>query len=69
MKLFERLIYLDRDFVSAAYELEKGYSPETKITKTEGLNAGIAIPLFSAGASSIESKAYSVSTLGIVNLK
>lgn len=67
MKIFERLLYLDRDFISASYEVEKGYSPETKITKTEGLNAGIRIPLFSAGASSVESKAYSVSTFGMLS--
>lgn len=66
MKIFERLIYLDRDFISATYEVEKGYSPETKITKTEGLNAGLRIPLFSAGASSIESKSYEVSTIGML---
>jgi hypothetical protein len=67
MKIFERLLYLDRDFISASYEVEKGYSPETKITKTEGLNAGMRIPLFSAGASSVESKAYSVSTFGMLS--
>ena len=67
MKYFEKLLYLDRDFISAAYEVEKGYSPETKITKTEGLNAGIRIPLFSAGASSVESKAYEISTIGMLS--
>jgi len=67
MKVFEKLLYLDRDFISAAYESDKGYSPETKITKTEGINAGVRIPLFSAGASSIESKAYSVSTIGMLS--
>ncbi len=67
MKTFEKLLYLDRDFISAAYESNKGYSPETKITKTEGINAGVQIPLFSAGASSIESKTYSVSTIGMLS--
>jgi len=67
MKIFENLLYLDRDFISAVYEVEKGYSPETKITKTEGINAGVRIPLFSAGASSIESKAYAVSTIGMLS--
>lgn len=67
MNIFERLVYLDRDFISATYEVEKGYSPETKITKTEGLNAGMRFPLFSAGASSVESKAYAVSTIGMLS--
>lgn len=67
MKNFENLIYLDRDFISAIYEIEKGYSPQTKITKTEGMNAGVRIPLFSAGASSVESKTFAVSSIGMLS--
>lgn len=66
MKHFENLLYLDRDFISAAYEEETGYAPETKITKTDGLNASARIPLISAGASSVESKSYTVSTIGML---
>ena len=66
MKLFEKLIYLDRDFISAMYETEMGYSPKTRITKTEGLNASARIPLISAGASSVESKSYAISTIGML---
>jgi len=66
VKLFEKLIYLDRDFISAMYETEMGYSPETKITKTEGLNASARIPLISAGTSSVESKSYAISTIGML---
>ncbi|MFZ4790825.1 MAG: hypothetical protein ACOYMW_08040 [Candidatus Competibacteraceae bacterium] len=66
MKFFEHLLYLDRDFISAMFEDETGYSPETKITKTEGMNASARIPIFSAGASSVESKSYSVSTVGML---
>lgn len=66
MDLASKLIYLDREFVSNLYESETGYSPATQITKTEGLQASAVIPLFSAGASSVESKSYSVSTLGML---
>jgi len=66
MELFEKLIYLDRDFISAMYETKMGYSPETKITKTEGLNASARIPLISAGVSSVESKSYAISTIGML---
>lgn len=62
MNLTEKMLYLDRDFISNLYEAECGVSPETKITKTEGLRASASIPIFSAGASSVESKSYSVST-------
>jgi len=63
MNLTDKLVYLDREFVSNLYEDEFGYSPETKITKTEGMRASAIIPLFSAGASSVESKSYSKSTV------
>lgn len=66
MNIFQRLLYLDRDFISAMFEDETGYSPETKITKTEGLSANARIPIFSAGASSVESKSYSASTVGML---
>ncbi|MAQ99347.1 MAG: hypothetical protein CMI00_02295 [Oceanospirillaceae bacterium] len=61
--ILERLLYLDREFISSLYESEKGVSPQSIITRTEGLNAGVQIPLFSANASSVESKAYSVSAI------
>jgi len=60
--IFESLIYLDKDYISAKYEEISNFSPITSITKTEGLNAGIRIPILSAGASSIESKTYTIST-------
>lgn len=61
--IINRLLYLDRDYISSFYEAATGTSPETKITRTEGLNARASIPLLSAGASSMESRAYSVSAL------
>lgn len=60
--IFESLIYLDKDYISAKYEEISNFSPITSITKTEGINAGIRIPILSAGASSIESKTYTIST-------
>ncbi len=65
MKKKDRLIYLDRDFISTVYEDVTGTSAETKITKTEGLNAGARIPVFTAGISSVESKSYAISSVGM----
>lgn len=61
--LLERLIYLDPDFVSRLYETEFKVNPETKITRTQGLHASAAIPVFSGGGSSSESRTYGVSTM------
>jgi hypothetical protein len=63
IELNDRLIYLDREYISSYFEAATGASPETLITRTEGLNAGIKVPLLNAGASSAESKSYSISTL------
>jgi len=60
--IFDSLIYLDKDYISAKYEEITEFSPVTSITKTEGINAGVRIPILSAGASSIESKTYTIST-------
>lgn len=60
--MIDELLYLDRDYISSKYEEVTGKSPSVKITKTEGLSAGVKIPLFSAGASALESKSYKLST-------
>lgn len=65
--IFDSLIYLDKEYVSAKYEEVAGYTPDTLITKAEGLNAGIRIPILSAGASSIESKSYKLSTSAMLS--
>lgn len=65
--LAERLIYLDVDFVSRLFESEFNYSPDTQITRTQGLQASASVPLFSGGGSTSESKAYKVSTLGMLD--
>ncbi|WP_345853327.1 hypothetical protein [Shewanella algae] len=61
--MFEKLLYLDNDYISSTYEEIKKLSPETQITKTEGMNAGISAAFLSAGAKSIESKSYKISIL------
>ena len=58
----DSLLYLDKDYISNKYEEIKNVSASVKITKTEGLNAGVKIPIFSAGASAVESKSYALST-------
>jgi hypothetical protein len=64
--ILETLVYLDRDFVAAAYESIKGHAPITQVTKNEGMNAGANIPFFSAGLSSQETRTFSVSTFGML---
>ena len=63
---YERLLYLDREFISLKYENEKGVNPDTKITKSESIKAQARIPLFSGGASSTESKSFQISTMGML---
>jgi uncharacterized radical SAM superfamily Fe-S cluster-containing enzyme len=66
-EIIDRLLYLDKEYISSIYEAETGKSPETKITRTEGLNAGLRISLFSGSASSTESRSYSLSTTLMLN--
>ena len=66
MRNFLNLLYLDKAFISGAYEAHTGKYAETKITSSDTLHAEAKIPLFSGGASSIESKTYSISTLGML---
>lgn len=66
-QLLHHLVYLDRDFVTGAYEAILGEAPVTQVTKNEGMKAGTQIPFFSAGVSAGESKTFSVSTLGMLS--
>jgi hypothetical protein len=59
---FKSIIYLDKEFISDHYEQSKGVSPETKITKSENINAGMKAVFLSAGASATESRTFSYST-------
>lgn len=65
--LAERLIYLDTDFITRLYEAEFDISPKTLITRTQAMQAGVSVALFSGGGSSSESKSYSVSTLEMLD--
>jgi hypothetical protein len=67
LDLFNRLLYLDRDFITGAYEAITGKAPVSQITKNEGMKANAQIPLFSAGISATESRSFNVSTLGMLN--
>ena len=58
----DKLIYLDAEFISAKYEEIKKVNPATQLTRTEGLKAGISIPMLSAGAHTQETRSFSVST-------
>jgi len=61
------LLYLDRAFISALYETKTGAQAETKITSSDTIHASARIPIFSGGASSIESRSYSISTIGMLS--
>lgn len=63
---FEKLLYLDRDFISSKYEYEEGVAPDTVISKAESINAVAKAFLFSGGASASESKSYKISTIGML---
>jgi len=65
--LLSKIVYLDRDYVSGAYEAYLGESPTTQVTKSEGMKAGAQIPFFSAGVSATESRSFSISTLGMLD--
>lgn len=65
--LAERLIYLDSDFVTRLYEAEFDVSPQTLITRTQAMRAGVSAAFFSGGGSSSESKSYSLSTLEMLD--
>ncbi len=67
INLLKKLVYLDRDFVSALYEIIEGHSPSTTITRNEGKKAGAQIPFFSAEISSIETRTFPISTMGMLN--
>lgn len=57
----DETIYLDVGFVSQKYEEATGVAPDVQVSRAEGLQAGVRIPLFSGGAFSRESKSYKIS--------
>lgn len=64
--LLNRLIYLDRAYVSDLYEVVTGDSPGTQITRSQAKKAGAAIPIFSAEVSAQETRTYPLSTLAML---
>lgn len=66
LDLLHRLLYLDRDYVSGAYEALTGTSSKTQITKTEGKKAGAGIPVFSAEISAGETRSFSISSVAML---
>lgn len=62
MKYFKSILYLDKEFISEQFENSKGFCPQTKITKSENVNAGMKALFLSAGASATESKTFERST-------
>jgi hypothetical protein len=60
------LIYLDVEFVSLRYEEITGDAPSSQFTKTEGMKAGIGIPVLSAGVHTQETRSYQLSSLGML---
>lgn len=63
----DNVLYLDKEFISLKYEEIEGVNPDTKISKSESMNALVRIPLFSGGASATESKIYSISTMKMLH--
>lgn len=66
LSLLHRLVYLDRDYISDAYEVLTGTPAKTLITKTQGKKAGAGIPVFSAEISAGETRAFSTSSTSML---
>ena len=64
--LFESLVYVDRDFIATAYEAFCDVAPDTQVTKAETKGAGMAIPIFSANVSAVETRSFKMSTFGML---
>lgn len=59
---FDKLIYLDLEFISRKHEEYTGLDPEQKITKSDKASAGIKAVFASAGVSTTESRSYSITS-------
>jgi hypothetical protein len=62
-EILERLMYLDADFISSAYEEIQNVSPTTQFTKVEGLGAQGGFPFLKADLHSQESKTFTASSI------
>lgn len=63
-----QLVYFDREFIAARYEISTGESALTQVTRAEGLQAGVKIPMFNAGASTTETRSFPLSTLAMLSV-
>jgi len=62
----DNLVYLDVEFVALKYEEITGEAPSSRLTRTEGMKAGIGIPVLSAGVHTQETRSYQLSSLGML---
>ena len=62
----DNLIYSDVEFISLKYEESTGKAPSSQLTKTEGMKAGLSIPVLSAGVHTQETRNYQLSSLGML---
>jgi hypothetical protein len=67
MNLIDSLVYLDRDYISSAYEAITGSPSSTQITKTEAKKAGAGIPIFSAEISAGETRSFTLSSVAMLD--
>lgn len=63
-----QLVYFDREFIAARYEISTGESAQTQVTRAEGLQAGVKVPMFHAGASTTETRSFPLSTLEMLSV-
>ncbi len=64
--ILDNLIYLDVEFVALKYEEITGNAPSSQLTRTEGMKAGIGIPVLSAGVHTQETRSYQLSSVGML---
>ncbi|WP_054691343.1 hypothetical protein [Desulfosarcina cetonica] len=62
----DNLIYLDVEFIALKYEEITGNAPSSQLTRTEGMKAGLGIPVLSAGVHTQETRSYQLSSLGML---
>ena len=62
----DNLIYSDVEFISLKYEEITGAAPSSKLTRTEGMKAGLSIPVLSAGVHTQETRNYQLSSFGML---
>lgn len=66
--ILERLIYLDADFISSAYEEFEGVAPTTQFTKVEDIGAEGGFPFLKGNLRSQESKTFSLSSIQMLKV-